>query len=108
MHDECPACGLQFQRAPGFFFGAMYFSYGLGILAALPTAVALVLRGWNPAAITVVVAAELAALSPILIRYSRIAWIYVDQWLDPREPPRQPPPAAAGSMRTVDPEPHSS
>src|SRR5690349_373196 len=31
MHDRCPACDLRFDREPGYFLGAMYISYGLGI-----------------------------------------------------------------------------
>jgi uncharacterized protein (DUF983 family) len=31
MHRACPACDLVFEREPGYFTGAMYFSYALGI-----------------------------------------------------------------------------
>ena len=31
MHDECPECGVSFEREPGFYYGAMYFSYGIGL-----------------------------------------------------------------------------
>lgn len=31
MHEHCPCCGLRFEREPGFYFGAMYFSYGFNI-----------------------------------------------------------------------------
>ena len=39
MHDDCPACGLDFDRGdPGYFTGAMYVSYALAIpLIALLT-----------------------------------------------------------------------
>jgi hypothetical protein len=32
MNEQCPSCGLKFEREPGYFFGAMYFSYGLGVV----------------------------------------------------------------------------
>ena len=37
MSKRCPACGLKFEREPGYFFGAMYVSYFLsvGILGGL-------------------------------------------------------------------------
>jgi len=35
MNDCCPACGLLFNREPGYFLGAMYISYTLG-LRSLP------------------------------------------------------------------------
>src|ERR1700674_1740133 len=31
MHERCPVCDLKFDREPGYFLGAMYVSYGLGI-----------------------------------------------------------------------------
>ncbi|MFO0910038.1 MAG: DUF983 domain-containing protein [Isosphaeraceae bacterium] len=32
MYEHCPACGLRYDRGqPGYFTGAMYVSYGLGI-----------------------------------------------------------------------------
>ena len=29
MYDACPVCGRKFQRAPGYFLGAIYFNYGV-------------------------------------------------------------------------------
>ncbi len=31
MHPKCPNCGQDFVIEPGFYFGAAYVSYGLGI-----------------------------------------------------------------------------
>jgi len=31
MNDRCPACGLRFNREPGYFLGAMYISYGMAL-----------------------------------------------------------------------------
>ena len=36
MHAQCPACGLRFEREPGYFTGAMYLSYGVALLATAP------------------------------------------------------------------------
>jgi hypothetical protein len=32
MRAQCPACGLLFEREPGYFTGAMYLSYGLALI----------------------------------------------------------------------------
>src|SRR5436309_14749181 len=32
MNTTCPVCGHRFEREPGFFQGAMYVSYGIGIV----------------------------------------------------------------------------
>ncbi|HUG67328.1 MAG TPA: DUF983 domain-containing protein [Pirellulaceae bacterium] len=84
LNQKCPECGLGFEREPGFFTGAMYFSYGLGILIAAPLSIYLFLRGFNEIAIFAIVLAQLAVVSPLLFRYSRVAWMHFDQRMDPR------------------------
>ena len=41
MHDRCPACGLKFEREPGYYLGAMYVSYGLALVTIVVIAIAL-------------------------------------------------------------------
>jgi hypothetical protein len=31
IHDACPNCGGNNAKEPGFYYGAMYVSYGLGV-----------------------------------------------------------------------------
>ena len=31
MHRVCPNCGQDFMPEPGFYFGAMYFSYAINV-----------------------------------------------------------------------------
>lgn len=31
MHRTCPNCGQDFMPEPGFYFGAMYFSYAINV-----------------------------------------------------------------------------
>ena len=31
MHENCPSCGVRFESEPGFFWGAMYFSYAYSV-----------------------------------------------------------------------------
>ena len=31
MNERCPVCSCKFERGPGYFTGAMYFSYALEI-----------------------------------------------------------------------------
>ena len=47
MCERCSICDLQFEREPGYFLGAMYISYCLGVLIMAPIAVLLwALTGW--------------------------------------------------------------
>lgn len=83
MNETCPACHYRFEREPGYFVGAMYFSYAL----AIPTYAGLVLglAAWVPG--LSLFWALLAALPPFLLlvpiifRYSRIGWMYFDRGL---------------------------
>ena len=31
IHTNCPSCGVKFESEPGFFWGAMYFSYAYSV-----------------------------------------------------------------------------
>jgi uncharacterized protein (DUF983 family) len=32
IREECDICGLKYAKEPGFYYGAMYVSYGLGVV----------------------------------------------------------------------------
>jgi uncharacterized protein DUF983 len=84
MHPSCPSCGLAFFREEGYFYGAMYFSYALGVAAAAPLVAAGLVLGWPLATIGWASAGLLAALSPWIFQYSRVMWLWFDQTFDPR------------------------
>jgi len=84
MYERCPVCGLKFEREAGYFLGAMYISYALGIgtIAALA---ALVWVAWKwPLTNSVVAGIVLfLPLAPVLTWMARVLWIYMDQGIDP-------------------------
>ena len=85
MNRTCPACGCPFEREPGYFLGAMYFSYAFAVSAATPLVLALLF--WSDLTLTQIgwiAGAELLVLSPWLFRYSRVVWLHFDQHFDPR------------------------
>jgi uncharacterized protein (DUF983 family) len=89
MNEFCPACRLQFGRGePGYFTGAMYVSYALGIpLIALLTLVAyLLLPGWTLFRLVLLATLIGVPMIPWLWQYSRVIWIHFDQWIDPSTP----------------------
>jgi uncharacterized protein (DUF983 family) len=84
MHDVCPVCGLKFDREPGYFLGAMYFSYLISLLPVL----GIVLAIWRATRweFDVVVGCAFVAylpLVPAVTRWARVLWIYVDRHFDP-------------------------
>jgi uncharacterized protein (DUF983 family) len=84
MNRTCPVCGIAFEREPGYFLGAMYFSYGLAVAAATPVVIAGLALDWSYPFIGTVAGIELVLLAPFLFRYSRVLWMFMDQHFDPR------------------------
>lgn len=85
MHKSCSACGEDFKREPGFYFGAAYVSYGLTIALWVAVIVALYTfdaLGWidyaffkNPTLLLITGISTLLVLLPVLFRVSRMIWI---------------------------------
>jgi uncharacterized protein (DUF983 family) len=84
-HDRCPVCDLPFQRGPGYYTGAMYFSYALGIpIIGLLTLLAYLILPDRPLYQLVVLAwLAFLPLVPAVYRYSRVLWIHFDRMIDP-------------------------
>lgn len=84
MHERCPGCGLKFEREPGYFLGAMYISYGLG-LGAITILSALVWEVLKWPLIKSVIGGVVLFLPlvPLLTWLARVLWIYLDQGVDP-------------------------
>ncbi len=85
MNANCPSCGLLFDREPGYFTGAMYISYAMGVPIAASVALltAYVFPEWSFERVIAIAFATLVPLSPWLFRYSRILWIHFDRTVDP-------------------------
>lgn len=79
MHKTCSNCGLQYEREPGFFYGAMYVSYILSVGIFLVVGGLVYWAGSDPELwiyITSVLAVSLI-LYPINFRLSRILFLYL-------------------------------
>ena len=84
MHTTCAVCDLRFERAPGYWIGAIYVNYGVTVtiavagyfllwrLADLSTAVQLAL--WVP---------FVSAFPLWFFRYSRGLWLGLEWALNP-------------------------
>lgn len=76
MRNNCNSCGYKFAKEPGFFFGAMYVSYGLVVAEMLTVAISskFILRLEN---LPTVIAMGITALlfSKINFRLSRLIWM---------------------------------
>jgi uncharacterized protein (DUF983 family) len=88
MNENCPDCALDFDRGdPGYFTGAMYFSYLLAIpLIALFTLITYLARpGWSVFRLVVLATIVCSPMIPWIWQYSRVLWVYFDQYFDPEE-----------------------
>ena len=83
MNVACPTCGADFEREPGYFLGAMYFSYGFGLLLLAGPIAWLVIARADPNLVIGVALGMLVVVSPLLFRYSRTAWLHFDHLFDP-------------------------
>lgn len=77
MKKECDVCGHKFEKEPGFFYGAMYVSYGLTILEMAPVFLIsrLFVESYNGTIAIVGLCAFL--LSTFNFRLSRMIWMYM-------------------------------
>ena len=85
-HERCPVCGFKYEREPGYFLGAMYFSYILSI----PPGLALMLviwriTGWQFDVVMLGAFVAYLPLVPAVSRWARVLWLYLDQRFDPQK-----------------------
>lgn len=76
MHDKCQACGESFIRETGFYFGAMYASYGLTVAFGIGLFLLMVvLFDTGVLAFLITFSLGIIVLMPLLYRLSRLIWI---------------------------------
>jgi uncharacterized protein (DUF983 family) len=76
MYKHCPSCGLKYERETGYFYGAMYVSYGLQV-AVFASLFALNTIWWHlqSSLIIAVIICSVVSVFPITFRTSRIMWV---------------------------------
>ncbi len=92
MNPNCPKCGLKFERGPGYFTGAMYFSYALGIpIITAGTLIVWWITKWPLYKSVLLVWVLFLPLVPWVFRMSRTLFIHFDRYFDPDDKPVEPP-----------------
>jgi hypothetical protein len=84
MNEACPDCGMAMEREPGYFTGAMVFSYGFSVIYYF--GMYFLLHGLTRQPLGWIVVESLMLyipLVPIVFRVSRILWIYLDRSFSP-------------------------
>lgn len=78
MNIRCKHCNFKFERETGFFFGAMFVSYGLGA-AEMITCLVLFwyLIDLSPLIVFSIIAITAVLFSTFNFRLSRAIWTYI-------------------------------
>jgi endogenous inhibitor of DNA gyrase (YacG/DUF329 family) len=85
MRNRCPVCDLNFWQEPGFYYGAMFISYGLIAFFSLAyVAIALLVFDWSQRTTFLTLGLILAINFVYVFRVSRAMWLYVNVRHDPR------------------------
>jgi len=85
MYARCPTCGLEFEREPGYFTGAMLVSYALAVPVLGAMVIALMVLGGLEAVPALLIGDTIyLALVPFIFRYSRVVWLHFDWKIDPQ------------------------
>lgn len=91
-YQECPSCGVAFERGEGFYMGAMCVNYGITILFYLIPLLLLAVYGVIETQTAVVLGVVGSFLFPLLFyRPSRSWWIMSYFYFLPQELPANRP-----------------
>jgi len=72
MNAKCEHCGLKYELEPGFYQGAMYVSYALGVaLSVIIFLTFFLVIGFDPLWFFIVNTLALVVFAPFLFRFAR-------------------------------------
>jgi len=76
IYQKCTHCELSFSKEPGFYYGAMYVSYGLSVAVFLSLWVAKLILGLDIgiSSLFIGVSVVLFLASPYIYHLSKIIW----------------------------------
>jgi len=81
-YANCPYCNFQFEIEPGYFYVAMFVSYGMNVAQMVTLAIGtyMLTGSESPWLYIAILLGGAFVLSPINYRYSRVILLY---WLTP-------------------------
>jgi uncharacterized protein (DUF983 family) len=79
VHANCPKCGVKIEPEPGFFWGAMYFSYAINVAISVIAGFTLFFIFGDPElwVYIAVIVPTILILTPPMTRFSRLMMMYV-------------------------------
>ncbi|MEC3879804.1 DUF983 domain-containing protein [Parapedobacter sp. 10938] len=78
MNDICPHCGFRFEIEPGYFYAAMYVSYGISMaqLIAVGLLTYALTRSESPWVYLIALLVTTVVSAPFNYRYSRLILLH--------------------------------
>ena len=96
MPRQCEACGLTFEREPGYFLGSIYFNYGVTAIIVTVTALTLMmLTDVSERTLLISLGAFCVLFPAWFFRYARGLWMAWDHFADPPQNAKAMPGSAA-------------
>jgi uncharacterized protein (DUF983 family) len=84
MASACALCGLRFERAPGYFVGAIYVNYAATTVIAVIGYLVLWTRAGLSTAAQLTIWVPFCVLFPLwFFRYSRSLWLALEYLVNP-------------------------
>lgn len=83
MHENCPVCGIKFEREQGYFLMSIFIGYCIYFALLIPLTFWLYLLDlplWE--LMTIIIIASII-LVPLVFHYARVIWLHIDEWLSP-------------------------
>lgn len=77
MNEKCPHCNHKFLIEPGYFYGAMYVSYGLTVAEGIMIYLLSSFFITTPVHFFIILSVSAILLSTTNYKYARIFWIYL-------------------------------
>lgn len=78
MHKTCSCCGQKFEPETGFYYGAMYVSYGVSIiLMFIPAGLLYLFFNAGFAVLLSTIVVIYATMFPLIFRWSRNIWLSI-------------------------------
>jgi len=79
MPESCPVCGRSFFPEPGFYWGAMYMSYGLTVFSSIFNVLLIgLIFGFEIEPLIIGNTVLLILLFPLFFRYARVLWLQLN------------------------------
>lgn len=76
IHEKCPHCGEKYSKEPGFYYGAMYVAYGLGValFVAITVGAYVLYPDVSAHMLVILIASSMVIFGPKLYHQSKIIW----------------------------------